>query len=109
VNDLAKKWHTVGSLEDVALQSVPPNEGIFAISEPKRYLFLTRHDNMRQAVEFFLDRAVLTAVGNRFWTPSPQTMSLQLVERAEVKTPLRLLELKALEVYRPILNLLPAA
>jgi hypothetical protein len=108
--DLDRKWHIIGPIARIIPADVPGTEGIFAISEPDRYLFLTRHRNMRKGVLRFHDPALLDAVSNRFWKPSPERMTLQLIRREEATgVTLRLLELKALETYRPIFNLLPAS
>lgn len=110
VAELTKRWQHVGSFAAISLEDVPAAEGIFALSEPNRYLYLTRFPNMREGVELFRDPAVFAALGNRFWTPSLENISLQLIQGAEVGgATLRLLELKSLEVYRPIFNLLPSA
>jgi len=110
VGELTKKWRPVGAFAKLVLDDVPSSEGIFALSEPNRYLYLTRHLNMREGVHRFQDPALLTALSNRFWTPSPENISVQLIRRQEVSSrTLRLLELKALDVYRPIFNLLPVA
>jgi hypothetical protein len=110
ITDLTQRWRLVGSFAKIAPSDVPTGEGIFALSEPNRYLYLTKYPNLREGVELFRDPAVLAAVGNRFWTPSLESISLQLILRGEASgATLRLLELKALEVYRPIFNLLPTA
>jgi hypothetical protein len=73
-----------------------------------RFLYLTKITNVREGVERFRDARVLAALGNRFWTPAPERSSVQWIRRDDaLGIPLRLLELKALEVYRPIFNLLP--
>lgn len=108
--ELAKKWRPVGPFAKLVLDQIDSSEGIFALSEPNRYLYLTRHHNMREGVHRFQDPSLLMAMGNRFWTPSPETISIQLIRGQDVgNINLRLLELKALDVYRPIFNLLPVA
>jgi site-specific DNA-methyltransferase (adenine-specific) len=110
ISDLNKRWRPVGAFATISLNDVPAAEGIFALSEPNRYLYLTRYPNMREGVQRFRDQNLLGALANKFWTPSLDSISVQLIRQQEAKgITLRLLELKALEVYRPIFNLLPAA
>lgn len=110
VTDLMRRWRVLGPFAEIVLSDVPEEEGIFALSEPDRYLYLTRYPNVREGVELFQDPVVLATVGNRFWTPSLENISLQLIRQEETSgVTLRLLELKSLEIYQPIFNLLPTA
>src|SRR5262245_1977349 len=110
IRRFAKRWRPLGTLSTVALEAVPATEGIFSLSEPNRHLYLTRYPNLRSAVGLFQDRDVLASVGNRFWSPSPEAISVKVVRREDVKgVSLRLFELKALETYQPLFNLLPKA
>ena len=110
MTDLKQRWHLAGAVDRIVLDDVPTDEGIFALSEPTRYLFLTKYPNVREGVERFRDLELLTALGNRFWKPSLDCIAVQYIQREETNgASLRLLELKALEVYRPIFNLLPVA
>jgi hypothetical protein len=110
ISDLTPRWRALGPIARVRQDEVPEAEGIFALSEPNRYLYLTKYPNMREGVELFRNPAMLAAVGNSFWTPSLDSISLQLIHRENASgVTLRLLELKSLEVYRPIFNLLPTA
>jgi hypothetical protein len=110
ITELDRRWQFVGTIGSISIENVPNKAGIFAISEPDRYLFLTRHSNMREGAQRFHDQALLDAIGNRFWKPSPESISLQLIPREDAAgITLRLLELKAIETYRPIFNLLPVA
>src|SRR5439155_6123430 len=76
VNDLTQRWRPVGAITRMAASDVPTEEGIFALLEPNRFLFLTRHPNMREGVAQLSDPTVLTAMGNQFWTPSTESLSL---------------------------------
>lgn len=110
LTDLTRRWRSIGSFARVALDDIPEGEGIFALSEPNRYLYLTRYPKLREGVDRFRDPTLLSALANQFWTPSPESIALQVIRSDERNgRDLRLLELKALEVYRPIFNLLPAA
>jgi hypothetical protein len=110
ITDLTHRWHLVGAFAKITLDDVSPAEGIFALSEPNRFLYLTKYPNVREGVDRFRNPDLLAALGNRFWTPSPESISVQLIQEEDTNgVTLRLLELKALEVYRPIFNLLPVA
>ena len=115
-SELNLRWHPGGPLSKVTLDDIPTTEGMFSLSEPNRYLFLTTYPNLRSGIKVFQDPNFLAAVGNRFWSPSLDTISLQVVRQADLKAKsltstqsgnLRLLELKSLEVYQPIFNLIP--
>ncbi len=108
--DLSRKWKPLGLLSSVAVDSIPATDGIFSISEEKRYLYLTNSTNLRAGIKFFKDNRVLAAISNRFWTPEPEKINIQVVKQEDVRgASLRLLELKSLEKYRPIFNMLPKA
>lgn len=109
VEDLIKRWEAVGPVAKVPIEDLPDNDGIFALSEPGRYLYLTRYPDLREGVERFRDPDVLSALKNRFWEPSLKNISLEIILPVRNDLSLRLLELKALEVHRPIFNLLPKA
>jgi hypothetical protein len=101
-------WHTPGHLSDVRPDAVPESEGVFSLREPDRYLFLSQSENLRSAVGIFQDANVLTSVGNHFWSPSPDKITVDFVRPQDVRgVSLRLFEFKAIETYRPIFNMLP--
>jgi len=118
LSELNLRWHPLGPLSKVTLNDIPTTEGLFSLSEPNRYLYLTTHPNLRSGVKVFQDPDVLSAVGNQFWSPSPDNISLQVVRQEDLKSrvtgstlsgQLRLLELKSLDVYQPIFNMIPKA
>lgn len=109
LSDVNKRWQAVGPVIKLSMNELPDDDGIFAISEPDRYLFLTRYPHLREGITRFRDPSVLTALSNKFWTPSLENLSLQIIRPRQNGTSLRLLELKALEIYRPVFNLLPNA
>lgn len=105
-DELAEQWVIQGPMSRVPISEIPEEEGVFAVVEPNRYLFLTRHCSIREGVEEFRGRRVLEALGNRFWTPSVDRIGIQTIKQTpENQQRLRLLELKAIEVYHPIFNL----
>lgn len=104
------KWHKFGPLSQVTLGDVPAGEGILSINEPTRYLYLTKYPSLRDGIAVFRDAEVLSSLANSFWSPSPDRISVQVIKPEDVKgASLRLVELKSLEVYRPIFNMLPVA
>lgn len=108
VTDLNDRWKAIGPISHLDQAQVPTTEGIFAISEPNRFLYLTRFANIKAGLDRFRNPALLSGIGNHFWKPSVESLSVQLIRREEAKgCSFRLLELKALEIYRPIFNLLP--
>ena len=110
VADLTSSWQDIGLLSVVPAADVPESEGILSILEPNRHLYLTRHKNLRMGVELFQDKDVLSAIANRFWKPSPNSITIQVLQRNDVKgSTLSAWELKSLELYRPIFNMPLAA
>jgi hypothetical protein len=109
ISKVKTHWHTPGHLSDVQLDSVPSSEGVFSLREPDRYLFLSKSDNLRFGVGIFRDAHVLASVGNHFWSPSPERITVDFVRPNDVQVDLRLFEFKAIETYQPIFNLLPTA
>jgi hypothetical protein len=110
IGELDHRWQAVGALSKIQADDLPKSEGIFALIEPKRFLFLTKYPDLREGIDRFRDQRIVQALGNRFWTPSPDSISVQVIKPASSNGPtLRLLELKALEVYHPLFNLPLAA
>jgi len=108
--ELQHLWQDKGALAMITPNDVPRAEGIFALTEPTRYLFLTKYPNLRDGVDCFRDQRTVASLSNRFWTATPDRISVQVIDGTRTKgTTLRLLELKALEVYHPIFNLKLAA
>ena len=107
---LAPRWHQLGSLTQVVTARVPETEGILSLMEPERHLYLTRHKNLRMGVQVFLDKDVLSTMGNRFWKPLPDKITIEVIGPRDVKgVCLAALELKSLELHRPIFNMPIAA
>jgi hypothetical protein len=107
--ELDHRWKAIGPLANITPTDLPKAQGIFALIEPRRFIYLTKYPDLREGVERFRDQRIVTALGNRFWTPSPESISVEVIQAEMNGTSLRLLELKALEVYRPIFNLSLAA
>jgi hypothetical protein len=107
ISKVKPHWHTPGHLSDVRLE-VPDSEGVFSLREPDRYLFLSKSENLRFDVGIFQDVDFLASVGNHFWSPSPDKITVDFVRPEDVRgVSLRLFEFKAIETYQPIFNMLP--
>lgn len=110
ISKVKPHWHTPGHLSDVRLDAVPDSEGVFSLREPDRYLFLSQSENLRSDIGIFQDAHVLASVGNHFWSPSPDKITVDFVRPEDVRgVSLRLFEFKAIETYQPIFNMLPKA
>lgn len=108
ISKVKDHWHTPGHLSDVQLDTVPDSDGVFSLREPGRYLFLSRSEHLRSDVGMFQDKVVLASVGNHFWSPSPEIITVEFVTPKDVRgVSLRLFEFKAIETYQPIFNMLP--
>jgi len=110
ISKVNARWHTPGHLSDVRLDALPDSEGVFSLRESDRYLFLSHSKNLRFGVGIFQDKDVLASVGNHFWSPSPDKITIDFVRPEDVRgVSLRLFEFKAIETYQPIFNMLPKA
>jgi hypothetical protein len=110
ISKVEAHWHTPGHLSNIRLDTVPSSEGIFSLREPGRYLFLSQSENLRSGVGIFQDKDVLASVGNHFWSPSPDKITVDFVRPEDIRgVSLRLFEFKAIETYQPIFNMLPKA
>ncbi len=72
------------SLVDVQPQSVPETPGILEVSERDRYLYISRNDHLRLAVEQFRTGRAFEIVANRFWTPRLEDITIQVVSGSKV-------------------------
>ncbi len=110
ISKVKPHWHTSGHLSDVRLNAMPDSEGVFSLREADRYLFLSQSENLRSDVGIFQDADVLAAVGNHFWSPSPDKIRVDFVRPEDLRgVSLRRFESKAIETYQPIFNMLPKA
>jgi hypothetical protein len=109
--DISKAhWQHPGRLLEVRLDDVPNTEGVFSLREPDRYLFLSQSENLRAGVGIFQDANVLASVGNHFWSPSPESITVAFVRPEDLGgMNLGRFESKALKTYQPIFNMLPKA
>lgn len=110
ISKVKPHWHRPGHLSDVRPDDVPDTEGLFSLREPDRYLFLSQSENLRSGIGIFQDANVLASVGNHFWSPSPDKITIDFVRPEDVRgVSLRLFEFKAIETYQPVFNMLPKA
>lgn len=110
ISKVKAHWQSPGCLSDVRLDAVPNSKGVFSLWEPDRYLFLSQCEDLRFGIGIFQDAKVLGSVGNHFWSPSPGKIKVNFVTPEDVRgVKLRLFELKAIEMYQPIFNMLPKA
>lgn len=110
ISKVKAHWHTPGHLSDIRPDTMPDSEGVFSLREPDRYLFLSQSESLRSAVGMFQDADVLASIGNHFWSPSPNKITVDFLRPEDVRgVSLRLFEFKAIETYRPIFNMLPKA
>ena len=109
-NEVANRWLPLGSLERIDLENIPSSEGVFSIADPNRYLYLTKYSSLREGLSQFKRDKVLESLGNHFWKPNPTSIAVQIIQRhTGDQFPLRIIEAKALDIYRPAFNLLPRA
>lgn len=109
-SEVSQRWRTLGKLASLKRIDVPDSEGIFSLSEPNRYLFLTRFADLRSGIAQVQDGKLLSALGNRFWQPNVSGIDVRIITPTVQKKPnLKVLEMKALDLYRPLYNLLPRA
>jgi hypothetical protein len=110
ISQLSACWHTPGNLSEVQLDALPASKGVFSLREPERYLFLSQSENLRSAVDMFQRGDVLASLANHFWSPFPRRIEVGFVKEEDVPgKSLRLFEFKAIEIYRPVFNMLPTA
>ncbi|WP_439630881.1 hypothetical protein [Gemmata sp.] len=108
--DISRRWHTIDTLDRIKLSSVPQTQGILSLVEPNRFLYLTRCPDLRSGMEVFQDGEILTTLGGGFWKPSFENIMVNILGPEDTNgANLRLVELKSLEVYRPVFNMLPVA
>jgi len=110
ISQLSACWHTPGNLSEVQLDALPASKGVFSLREPERYLFLSQSENLQSAVGIFQRGDVLASLANHFWSPIPSKIEVDFVKEEDVRDmSLRLFEFKAIEINRPIFNMLPTA
>jgi site-specific DNA-methyltransferase (adenine-specific) len=110
ISKVKARWHSHGHLSNLGLDRVPDSEGVFSLREPDRYLYLSQSENLRSGIAIFQDDDVLASVGNHFWSPSPDKITVDFLRPEDIRgVSLRLFEFKAIETFQPIFNMLPKA
>jgi hypothetical protein len=72
------------SLAKMEPRSVPEGPGLLEIREPNRYLYISRNDCLRPAVEQFRSGKAFDLVANGFWTPDLERITVQFVRGTKV-------------------------
>ncbi|MCH7704672.1 MAG: hypothetical protein IIB61_06140 [Planctomycetes bacterium] len=76
------------------------------VVERNRYLYVARNENLRAVVKEFIDGPTLSAMGNQFWTPDPESIHVHVfVGTRFLNTPMRQWQLKVIEERKPVFNL----
>jgi hypothetical protein len=72
------------SLAKVNLQTIPDGPGLLEVAERERYLYISRNESLRPAVEQFRTGKAFDLVANGFWTPRLDDISVQVVVGTKV-------------------------
>lgn len=72
------------SLAKVELQTIPDGPGLLEVVERDRYLYISRNDCLRPAVEQFRTGEAFDLVANGFWTPHLENISVQVVAGTKI-------------------------
>src|SRR5207302_240005 len=73
------------SLARVKPEEIPEAPGLLEVREKDRYLYISRNDNLRPAVEQFRTGAAFDLVANGFWTPHLENIAVQVVAGSKVE------------------------
>jgi hypothetical protein len=93
------------SLAEVKPQTVPEAPGLLEVSERNRYLYISRNECLRPAVEQFRTGKAFELVANGFWTPHLDRITVQFVEGSQVAgVSIGLWELRLIHDREPVFN-----
>jgi hypothetical protein len=73
------------SLAKVKSENIPEASGLLEVREKDRYLYISRNENLRPAVEQFRTGAAFDVVANGFWTPHLEEIAVQVVAASKVE------------------------
>ena len=103
---IESKLTHVGPLSTIAADDVADEEGLLEVVERNRYLYVARNENLRAVVKEFIDGPTLSAMGNQFWTPDPESIHVHVFVGTQfLSTPMRQWQLKVIEERKPVFNL----
>ncbi len=72
------------SLAKVKPEKIPEAPGLLEVREKDRYLYISRNECLRPAVEQFRSGKAFELVANGFWTPNLENIDLQVVAGSKV-------------------------
>ncbi len=73
------------SLAKVKPEKIPEGPGLLVVIEKDRYLYISRNECLRPAVEQFRTGKAFDLVANGFWTPDLENITVQVVAGSKVE------------------------
>jgi len=73
------------SLSNVKSQTIPEVPGLLEVKDKDRYIYISRNECLRPAVEQFRTGKALDLVANGFWTPRLENITVQIVVGTKVE------------------------
>ncbi len=93
------------SLSNVKSELIPQAPGLLEVREKDRFLYISRNECLRPAVEQFRTGKAFELVANGFWTPDLANISIQVVAGAKVEgIGIGLWERRLIHDRRPVFN-----
>lgn len=77
-------WSKPVSLAAVSPADIPSSPGLIELKEEGRYLYISRNENIRPAVDQLRTGKAFDLVANGFWTPRLEEITFQFVSGAKV-------------------------
>jgi hypothetical protein len=98
------KFGDVGTLARIKLP-IPDDTGLIEVLEDGRHLYITRNENLQQAVEQLASPASLKFMGNAFWEPDPSRINIRIFLGEQfLKVPISQWQLKLIAARQPVFN-----
>jgi hypothetical protein len=93
------------SLAKLKPQSIPEEPGLLEVREFDRYLYISRNECLRPAVEQFHTGEAFDLVANGFWTPRLENITVQVVAGTKVDgVGIGLWERRLIHDWEPVFN-----
>lgn len=93
------------SLVKVKPQSIPEAPGLLEVMDMDRYLYISRNECLRPAVEQFRTGKAFDLVANGFWTPRLENITVQVVAGTKVEgVGINLWERRLIHDREPVFN-----